>query len=106
MQSSFLNTVLYRFKSVSVAPTTFCCNINGLEIRSLSRFCFAYILGVSKHHFFRHILPHVGCTCTTNRTDGGEVMRVLSYSEVRENFKSVIDQTIDDADYDHSSARR
>jgi len=25
-------------------------------------------------------------------------MRVLSYSEVRENFKSVIDQTIDDAD--------
>ena len=29
---------------------------------------------------------------------GDKAMRVLSYSEVRENFKSVIDQTIDDAD--------
>jgi antitoxin YefM len=40
-----------------------------------------------------------GCyTCTIKRTTKGKAMRIMTYSEVRSNFKTVIDNAIDDVD--------
>ena len=38
-------------------------------------------------------------TCTIKQTSREDAMRVINFSEARNNLKSVLDQVIDDADY-------
>jgi antitoxin YefM len=38
-------------------------------------------------------------TCTTNNTSGEDIMRIVNFSEARNNLKLVLDQVINDADY-------
>ena len=38
-------------------------------------------------------------TCTINNTSVGDIMRIINFSEARNNLKSVLDQVADDADY-------
>jgi antitoxin YefM len=42
---------------------------------------------------------NVHYTCTTNHTSQEDIMRIVNFSEARNNLKSVLDQVIDDADY-------